>query len=108
MQLGFVGLGRMGANMVHRLARGGHEVVVFNRSPGPVQEAVRNGCIGASSLQDMVQKLRGPRRERASEQELPERDEGEPGMHRDGSNEVARCGTSNRGTENPRSCISFP
>jgi len=61
MQLGFVGLGRMGGNMVHRLARGGHEVVAFNRSPGPVQEAVRNGCIGASSLQDMVQKLSAPR-----------------------------------------------
>ena len=40
MQLGFVGLGRMGGNMVHRLARGGHDVVAFNRSPGPVQEAV--------------------------------------------------------------------
>src|SRR5918911_441021 len=49
MQLGFVGLGRMGGNMVHRLARGGHEVVAFNRSPGPVQEAVRNGATGASS-----------------------------------------------------------
>ena len=61
MQLGFVGLGRMGGNMVHRLARGGHEVVVFNRSPGPVQEAVKHGCIGATSLQDLVQKLAAPR-----------------------------------------------
>jgi 6-phosphogluconate dehydrogenase len=61
MQLGFVGLGRMGANMVHRLARGGHEVVAFNRSPGPVQEAVKNGAIGASSLEDLVQKVRPPR-----------------------------------------------
>ncbi len=61
MQLGFVGLGRMGGNMVHRLARGGHEVVAFNRSPGPVQEAARNGAVGASSLQDLVQKLRAPR-----------------------------------------------
>src|ERR1700730_6086121 len=61
MQLGFVGLGRMGGNMVHRLARGGHEVVAFNRSPGPVQEAVRNGCVGATSLQDLVQKLHPPR-----------------------------------------------
>ena len=59
MQLGFVGLGRMGGNMVHRLARGGHEVVVFNRSPGPVQEAVRNGCIGSTSLQDLVSGARG-------------------------------------------------
>jgi 6-phosphogluconate dehydrogenase len=61
MQLGFVGLGRMGGNMVHRLARGGHEVVAFNRSPGPVQEAVRNGAIGATSLQDLVQKVKPPR-----------------------------------------------
>jgi 6-phosphogluconate dehydrogenase len=61
MQLGFVGLGRMGGNMVHRLARGGHDVVAFNRSPGPVQEAVKNGATGASSLQDMVSKVRAPR-----------------------------------------------
>jgi len=54
MQLGFVGLGRMGGNMVHRLARGGHEVVVFNRSPGPVQEAVKHGCIGATSSLDRL------------------------------------------------------
>jgi 6-phosphogluconate dehydrogenase len=61
MQLGFVGLGRMGGNMVHRLARGGHEVVAFNRSPGPVQQAVNNGATGATSLQDLVQKLQPPR-----------------------------------------------
>ncbi len=61
MQLGFIGLGRMGGNMVHRLARGGHEVVAFNRSPGPVQEAVKHGAGGASSLQDLVQKLTPPR-----------------------------------------------
>src|SRR5262245_23703124 len=61
MQLGFVGLGRMGGNMVHRLALGGHEVVAYNRSPGPVQEAARNGAVGATSLQDMVDKLRAPR-----------------------------------------------
>jgi 6-phosphogluconate dehydrogenase len=61
MQLGFVGLGRMGGNMVHRLARGGHEVVAFNRSPGPVQEAVKHGASGATSLEDLVQKLTPPR-----------------------------------------------
>jgi 6-phosphogluconate dehydrogenase len=61
MQIGFVGLGRMGGNMVHRLARGGHEVVAFNRSAGPVQEAVRNGAVGATSLEDLVQKLHAPR-----------------------------------------------
>ena len=61
MQLGFVGLGRMGGNMVHRLARGGHEVVAFNRSPGPVQEAVKNGANGATSLKDLVEKVAAPR-----------------------------------------------
>jgi len=61
MQLGFVGLGRMGGNMVHRLARGGHEVVAFNRSPGPVQEAVSHGAIGAASLEDLVEKVKAPR-----------------------------------------------
>jgi 6-phosphogluconate dehydrogenase len=61
MQLGFVGLGRMGGNMVHRLARGGHEVVAFNRSPAPVQEAVRNGATGATSLQDLVERVAAPR-----------------------------------------------
>src|ERR1700745_3939261 len=61
MQIGFVGLGRMGGNMVHRLARGGHDVVAFNRSPGPVQEAVKNGASGASSLKDLVEKLAAPR-----------------------------------------------
>jgi 6-phosphogluconate dehydrogenase len=61
MQLGFVGLGRMGGNMVHRLARGGHEVVAFNRSPRPVQEAVSHGASGATSLKDLVDKLPAPR-----------------------------------------------
>jgi len=61
MQLGFVGLGRMGGNMVHRLANGGHEVVAFNRSPGPVQEAVKHGATGATSLQDLVSKIKTPR-----------------------------------------------
>jgi 6-phosphogluconate dehydrogenase len=61
MQIGFVGLGRMGGNMVHRLASGGHEVVAFNRSPGPVQEAVRHGAIGATSLQDLVDRVKPPR-----------------------------------------------
>ena len=61
MQLGFIGLGRMGGNMVHRLARGGHDVVAFNRSPGPVQEAVKNGAAGATSLQDLVSRVQRPR-----------------------------------------------
>src|SRR5919197_1394394 len=61
MQLGFIGLGRMGGNMVHRLAQGGHQVVAFNRSPGPVQEAVKHGAVGASSLEDLVNQLAPPR-----------------------------------------------
>jgi 6-phosphogluconate dehydrogenase len=61
MQLGFIGLGRMGGNMVHRLALGGHEVVAFNRSPGPVQTAVTHGATGASSLKDLVDKVKTPR-----------------------------------------------
>jgi 6-phosphogluconate dehydrogenase len=61
MQIGFVGLGRMGANMVHRLARGGHDVVAFNRSRGPVEDAIRNGATGGSSLQDLVNRLQAPR-----------------------------------------------
>jgi 6-phosphogluconate dehydrogenase len=45
MQMGMVGLGRMGANMVRRLLRGGHECVVFNRSPGAVKELANEGAI---------------------------------------------------------------
>ncbi len=61
MQLGFVGLGRMGGNMVHRLARAGHDVVAYNRSPGPVQEAVQHGATGAASLEDLVARVDPPR-----------------------------------------------
>jgi 6-phosphogluconate dehydrogenase len=61
MQMGMVGLGRMGANMVRRLLRGGHECVVFNRSPAPVKELVKEGAIGASSLDDFAAKLGKPR-----------------------------------------------
>jgi 6-phosphogluconate dehydrogenase len=61
MQLGMIGLGRMGSNMVRRLLRGGHECVVFNRSPQPVQMLVQEHATGASTLEDLVQKLRKPR-----------------------------------------------
>ena len=54
MQLGMIGLGRMGANMVRRLIKGGHECVVFNRSPGPVKELVKEKAVGASSLADFI------------------------------------------------------
>jgi 6-phosphogluconate dehydrogenase len=61
MQLGMIGLGRMGANMVRRLLRGGHQCVVFNRSPKPVQELVQEKAVGSSSLADFVNKLEKPR-----------------------------------------------
>ena len=61
MQLGMVGLGRMGANMVRRLIAGGHECVVFNRSSDKVQELVKEKAVGASSLADLVSKLQKPR-----------------------------------------------
>jgi 6-phosphogluconate dehydrogenase len=61
MEIGLYGLGRMGGNMVTRLARGGHRVVAGNRSPGPVDDAVGHGAIGSSSVADMVSKLKAPR-----------------------------------------------
>jgi 6-phosphogluconate dehydrogenase len=57
MELGLYGLGRMGANMVLRLIRGGQTVVAGNRSPGPVHEAAAAGAIPAFSLEELVQKL---------------------------------------------------
>src|SRR5262245_62169978 len=61
MQLGMIGLGRMGANMVRRLIKGGHECVVFDRSPKAVNELAREKAVGASSLADLVKKLQRPR-----------------------------------------------
>ncbi len=61
MQIGMIGLGRMGANMVRRLIRKGHSCVVFNRSPQAVNELVREKAIGATSLADVVKKLERPR-----------------------------------------------
>lgn len=61
MQLGMIGLGRMGAAMVRRLMKAGHECVVFNRSQGAVQELASEGAIGATSLADFVAKLDAPR-----------------------------------------------
>jgi 6-phosphogluconate dehydrogenase len=57
MKIGLIGLGRMGANIVRRLIRGGHEVVVHNRSPEPVQELAKEGAIASTSLSDMQTKL---------------------------------------------------
>jgi 6-phosphogluconate dehydrogenase len=61
MQIGMYGLGRMGANMVRRLMKAGHECVVFNRSPKPIEELVQEGAIGASSIEDFIGKLNTPR-----------------------------------------------
>jgi len=61
MQLGMIGLGRMGANMVHRLIAGGHRCVVYDRSPKAVEELARAKAVGASSIADLVKKLETPR-----------------------------------------------
>jgi 6-phosphogluconate dehydrogenase len=61
MQIGMIGLGRMGANMARRLLNGGHECVVFDRSPKAVTELTEQKAIGTSSLGDLVKKLTKPR-----------------------------------------------
>lgn len=61
MQLGMVGLGKMGGNMVRRLMRGGHEVFVSDLSPQTVQGIAKEGAVATSSLQDMVTKMKAPR-----------------------------------------------
>jgi 6-phosphogluconate dehydrogenase len=61
MQLGMIGLGRMGANMVRRLMKKGHDCVVFDRSPQAVTELTKENAAGATSLQDFVKKLKKPR-----------------------------------------------
>ena len=61
MQLGMVGLGRMGANMVRRLIRAGHECVVFDRTPAVVADMAKEKAIASSSYADMVKKMRTPR-----------------------------------------------
>jgi 6-phosphogluconate dehydrogenase len=61
MQLGMIGLGRMGANMVRRLLRNDHQCVVFDMSPKAVEDLAKEGATGASSLADFVGKLAKPR-----------------------------------------------
>jgi 6-phosphogluconate dehydrogenase len=61
MQIGMIGLGRMGANMTRRLLRGGHAVVVFDPDVARVNELVGEGATGASSLDDLVAKLEAPK-----------------------------------------------
>ena len=61
MQLGMVGLGRMGSNMVRRLIRGGHECVVYDRAQQAVKDLVKEKAVGAASPADLVKKLAKPR-----------------------------------------------
>jgi 6-phosphogluconate dehydrogenase len=61
MQLGMVGLGRMGANIVRRLTRAGHECVVYDVDPDAVKQLAADGATGADSLDDLVAKLSAPR-----------------------------------------------
>src|SRR5215207_1418740 len=61
MQIGMIGLGRMGANMVRRLLRGGHECVVNDRNPEAIKALEDEGAIGAASLDSFVAKLKPPR-----------------------------------------------
>ncbi|HEY7531434.1 MAG TPA: decarboxylating 6-phosphogluconate dehydrogenase [Nitrospiraceae bacterium] len=61
MQLGMIGLGRMGANMVRRLIKGGHQCVVFDRSPKAMEDLTNDKAVGATSLADFVKKLEKPR-----------------------------------------------
>jgi 6-phosphogluconate dehydrogenase len=61
MQLGIVGLGRMGANMARRLMRDGHEIVAFDVNPDAVAALAGEGAVGASSLQELASKLSAPR-----------------------------------------------
>jgi 6-phosphogluconate dehydrogenase len=61
MQLGMIGLGRMGSNMVRRLLRGGHDCVVFDMSTKAVEELARETATGAADLRDLLNKLEKPR-----------------------------------------------
>jgi 6-phosphogluconate dehydrogenase len=61
MQLGMIGLGRMGANMVSRLLNGGHECVVYDRSQEPVRALAREGAVGTATLEEFAAKLKAPR-----------------------------------------------
>ena len=61
MELGMIGLGRMGTNMVRRLVRAGHQCVVFDLQPEAVQALAKEGAVGAMSLEDLAKKLKPPR-----------------------------------------------
>jgi 6-phosphogluconate dehydrogenase len=61
MQIGMIGLGRMGGNMVRRLLRGGHECVVYDLNPAAVADLAKEGAVGSASLDDFVAKLTAPK-----------------------------------------------
>src|SRR5579883_1374506 len=61
MQIGIIGLGRMGGNIARRLVRHGHEVVVYDRMPKAVMTLADEGAVPATGLEDFVRKLSGPR-----------------------------------------------
>ena len=61
MEIGFIGLGKMGLNMVTRLRRDQHRVVVYDRAQEPIKQAETQGCVGASSLNDLIARLAPPR-----------------------------------------------
>ena len=61
MQLGMIGLGRMGADMVRRLIREGHQCVVFDRSTSLVQQLVQEKAMGAADVHELIRKLEKPR-----------------------------------------------
>ena len=61
MEVAFIGLGRMGGNMVRRLMQGGHRVVAYNRTADKTKELVGEGAVGAFSLKEVVEKLKTPR-----------------------------------------------
>src|ERR1700675_1165947 len=61
MQLGMIGLGRMGGNMVRRLVKNGHQCVVYDRTPDTVKKFASDGATGSNSLDDFIKKLQKPR-----------------------------------------------
>ncbi len=61
MELGMIGLGRMGTNMVRRLLRAGHQCVVYDLQPEAIQALVRAGAVGTTSLEDFAHQLKRPR-----------------------------------------------
>lgn len=61
MQIGMIGLGKMGMNMTRRLLQGGHEVVAYNRTPTKTEEIIKEGAIGSFSLEELINKITTPR-----------------------------------------------